>query len=58
MIIYMTAMDIASSDESDTGVDEGEDSRSTTTETIVCRHVVPLGHIILIPSQPVFALSL
>jgi Arf-GAP/coiled-coil/ANK repeat/PH domain-containing protein len=31
MIIYMTAMDIASSDESDTGVDEGEDSRSTTS---------------------------
>ena len=31
MIIYMTAMDIQSSDESDTGVDEGEDSRSTTS---------------------------
>jgi hypothetical protein len=30
---------------------------SSTTQQSADRHVAPLGHIILIPSQPVFALS-
>ena len=31
--------------------------RSALFETNTGRHVAPLGHIILVPSQPVFALS-
>jgi hypothetical protein len=33
-------------------------TRPTRETTVRGRHVAPLGHIILIPSQPVFALSL
>ena len=33
------------------------DSASSLKQQSVARHVVPLGHIILIPSQPVFALT-
>ena len=32
-------------------------SASSLKKQSACRHVVPLGHIILIPSKPVFALS-
>ena len=30
---------------------------SSLKQQSACRHVAPLGHIILIPSQPVFAIS-
>ena len=33
------------------------DSASSLKQQSADRHVTPLGHIILIPSQPVFALS-
>ena len=33
------------------------DSASSLKQQSAGRHVAPLGHIILIPSQPVFALS-
>jgi len=32
-------------------------SASSLKHQSACRHVAPLGHIILIPSQPVFALT-
>jgi hypothetical protein len=32
-------------------------SDSSLKQQSACKHVAPLGHIILIPSQPVFALS-
>jgi hypothetical protein len=32
-------------------------SASSLKQQSACRHVAPLGHIILIPSQPVFALT-
>jgi len=32
-------------------------SGSPLKQPSACKHVAPLGHIILIPSQPVFALS-
>ena len=35
----------------------GFDSASSLKQQFAGRHVAPLGHIILIPSQPVFALS-
>ena len=35
----------------------GLNSASTLKQQYADRHVAPLGHIILIPSQPVFALS-
>ena len=33
------------------------DSASSLRQQSEARHVVPLGHIILMPSQPVFALT-
>ena len=32
-------------------------SASSLKQQTACRHVAPIGHIILIPSHPVFALS-